>query len=223
MANQKEKTKILVIDDERLIRLTLNAKLRQIGYTAVCVASIPEAVVLLNDDGYKQFTAIITDIMMGDMDGFVFRDIVKGPDLEEKVGYYGERMVLKAQMLGLNTCWVAGTYNRFAVKYEKDANEKLACVISLGYGANQGVAHKNRIIGDLCETTTYMPKWFEQAMYAVMLAPSAMHQQHYKFKLYDGDIVEAVSTGGPYSAIDLGIAEYHFEIGAGDYPFTWKE
>ena len=80
MTNQKEKTKVLVIDDERLIRLTLNAKLKLIDYTAVCVASIPEAVVLLNDGGYKQFKAIITDIMMGDMDGFVFRDIVRGMD-----------------------------------------------------------------------------------------------------------------------------------------------
>ena len=80
MTTKTENTKILVIDDERLIRLTLNAKLKQIGYTAVCVASISEAVVLLNDGGYKQFTAIITDIMMGDMDGFVFRDIVRGMD-----------------------------------------------------------------------------------------------------------------------------------------------
>jgi len=80
MVTQKEKTKILVIDDERLIRLTLSAKLKQIGYTAICVASTPEAVVLLNDNGYKQFKAIITDIMMGDMDGFVFRDIVRGMD-----------------------------------------------------------------------------------------------------------------------------------------------
>ena len=80
MAAQKEKTKILVIDDERLIRLVLDARLKLIGYTAVCVASIPEAVVLLNDGGYKEFKAIITDIMMGDMDGFVFRDIVRGMD-----------------------------------------------------------------------------------------------------------------------------------------------
>ena len=80
VSSQKEKTKVLVIDDERLIRLTLNAKIKQIGYTAVCVASIPEAVALLNDDGYKQFKAIITDIMMGEMDGFVFRDIVRGMD-----------------------------------------------------------------------------------------------------------------------------------------------
>ena len=80
MAAQKDKTKILVIDDERLIRLTLNAKMKQIGYTAVCVAAISEAVSLLNDGGHKQFKAIITDIMMGDMDGFVFRDIVRGMD-----------------------------------------------------------------------------------------------------------------------------------------------
>ena len=80
MTTEKEKAKILVIDDERLIRLMLNAKLKLIGYTAVCVASIPEAVALLNDGGYRQFKAIITDIMMGDMDGFVFRDIVRGMD-----------------------------------------------------------------------------------------------------------------------------------------------
>ena len=80
METRQNNTKILVIDDERLIRLTLNAKLKQIGYTAVCVASIPEAVALLNDGGYKDFKAIITDIMMGDMDGFVFRDIVRGMD-----------------------------------------------------------------------------------------------------------------------------------------------
>ncbi len=80
MTDQKEKTNVLVIDDERLIRLTLNAKLKQIGYTAVCVASIPEAMTQLNDGGHKQFKAIITDIMMGEMDGFMFRDIVRGMD-----------------------------------------------------------------------------------------------------------------------------------------------
>ena len=32
------------------------------------------------------------------------------PDLAEKVGYFGELVILKAQELGLNTCWVGGTY-----------------------------------------------------------------------------------------------------------------
>lgn len=36
----------------------------------------------------------------------------KGKDLDEKCGYYGEHLVLKAQQLGLNTCWVAMTYKK---------------------------------------------------------------------------------------------------------------
>ena len=80
LAATQDAPTILVIDDERLIRMTLSAKLKLIGYKAVCVSSTQEAVVLLNDGGYKQFKAIITDIMMGDMDGFVFRDILRGMD-----------------------------------------------------------------------------------------------------------------------------------------------
>ena len=30
----------------------------------------------------------------------------KGKESEEKIGYYGEKLVLLAQTLGLNTCWV---------------------------------------------------------------------------------------------------------------------
>lgn len=36
----------------------------------------------------------------------------KSQDLEEKCGYYGEQLILLAQQLGLNTCWVAMTYKK---------------------------------------------------------------------------------------------------------------
>lgn len=36
----------------------------------------------------------------------------KSPQLEETLGYYGEQIVLKAQELGLNTCWVAMTHGK---------------------------------------------------------------------------------------------------------------
>lgn len=36
----------------------------------------------------------------------------KGPNLEENCGYYGEQLVLKAQQLGLNSCWAAMTYKK---------------------------------------------------------------------------------------------------------------
>ena len=76
MQNSKS-AKILVVDDEKLIRLTISAKLRKEGYEVVAAASVEEAVTELKK-APKTFSAIISDIMMGEMDGFVFRDIVRG-------------------------------------------------------------------------------------------------------------------------------------------------
>ena len=60
----------------------------------------------------------------------------KGPDLDEKCGYYGERIVLEAQRLGLNSCWVAMSYKKIPEAYRVDEGEKLTVVIALGYGAD---------------------------------------------------------------------------------------
>lgn len=136
----------------------------------------------------------------------------KSKDLDEKAGYYGEKLVLKAQELGLNTCWVAMTHGRSAAKIEK--GEKLAIIISLGYGENQGVAHKSKQLSNVCNQTDEVPAWFAKGMEAVMLAPTAMNQQKFKFIL-NGDRVKAITTGGFYSKIDLGIVKYHFEAVSG--------
>ena len=76
---QYSASKILVVDDEKLIRLTISAKLKSVGYVPVAVGTVEEAVTILKE-GHREFRAIISDIMMGDMDGFVFRDIVRGYD-----------------------------------------------------------------------------------------------------------------------------------------------
>ena len=76
---QESSPKVLIVDDERLIRLTLSAKLKSIGYASIAVASVDEAVAALRAN-HSSFRLIVTDIMMGDMDGFVFRDIVRGID-----------------------------------------------------------------------------------------------------------------------------------------------
>lgn len=136
----------------------------------------------------------------------------KGKDLDEKAGYYGEKLVLKAQELGLNTCWVAMTHGKSAAKIKK--GEKQAIIISLGYGKNQGVAHKSKSLSEVSSQTIDVPDWFEKGMEAVMLAPTAMNQQKFKFNL-NGEQAEAVSTGGFYSKIDLGIVKYHFEAVSG--------
>ena len=67
----------------------------------------------------------------------------KGTDLEERCGYYGERLVLLAQEMGLNTCWVGLTYSKVKTAYTVGSGEKLCAVIALGYGKTQGVPHKS--------------------------------------------------------------------------------
>lgn len=142
----------------------------------------------------------------------------KNSDLEEKVGYYGERVALKAQQLGLNTCWVALTFSKGKSKCVVKKGEKLVCVLSLGYGNTQGVPHKSKPIDALYEVEGDMPDWFLKGMEAVLLAPTALNQQKFLFSLSENKVT-AKATGGFYSKVDLGIVKYHFEVGSG-YKFN---
>lgn len=144
----------------------------------------------------------------------------KSPDLDEKCGYYGEKLVLFAQQLGLNTCWVAMTYKKVKTAFQISSGEKLCVVIALGYGATQGVAHKSKALSEVTQVSGTMPAWFERGVKAALLAPTAMNQQKFTFSC-DRSRVTAKAGVGFYSKIDLGIAKYHFELGAGKENFTF--
>ncbi|MDD6193591.1 MAG: nitroreductase family protein [Lachnospiraceae bacterium] len=137
--------------------------------------------------------------------------IVGNKSEEEKAGYYGEKIVLKCQELGLNTCWVAMTHGKSQAKIKK--GQKLLMIISLGYGETQGVSHKSKPIEELCRADEDI-EWFKAGMEAVSLAPTAMNQQKFLFELKNGNVT-AKSLGGFYSKIDLGIVKYHFEAVTG--------
>lgn len=49
-----------------------------------------------------------------------------------------------------------------------------------------------------------------------------MNQQKFKFTLIDKNTVKATAGTAFYSKIDLGIAKFHFEIGAGEENFQWQ-
>lgn len=144
----------------------------------------------------------------------------KAKDFEEKCGYYGERLVLKAQQLGLNTCWVAMTYSKIKGAYTVDKGEKLCVVIALGYGKTQGTAHKSKTIEQTAGAEENMPEWFKNGVEAALLAPTAMNQQKFMLELKDNKVM-AKAGSGFYTELDLGIVKYHFEIGAGKDNFEW--
>lgn len=139
----------------------------------------------------------------------------KGPELEEKCGYYGEKIVLRAQQLGLNTCWVAMTYNKRMVKQQVEAGDKLCVVVSVGYGENQGVPHKGKTIDDVVVTKGDMPDWFRKGAEAALLAPTAINQQKFVIGIIDGKPAIRISGKGFYTKVDLGIVKYHFEAASG--------
>ena len=148
----------------------------------------------------------------------------KGKEAEEKIGYYGEKLVLLAQTLGLNTCWVGLTYKKIPGTYTLRDGDTVHCVIALGYGTIPGVQHPLKPVEQFYESDGLPPKWFQNGMEAAMLAPTAVNQQKFKFILHDGNKVET-KTGfsmAGYTNIDLGIVKCHFEIGAGKENFEWK-
>ena len=162
----------------------------------------------------------------------------KADDLDERVGYYGEQLVLLAQTLGLNTCWVGLSYSKVPGTYELSEDEKIACYIAIGYGETQGVSHKIktikqvsrsavRTLGSSKNASDITPSWFKKGVEAALLAPTAVNQQKFSFEYvgrsnnrYQVRAKKGFSMIG-YTKMDLGIAKYHFEIGVGNEDFEW--
>ena len=144
----------------------------------------------------------------------------KGPDLSETCGYFGERIVLRAQQIGLNTCWVAMTYSKVPSAFSAGEGEKLCAVIAVGYGKTQGSGHRVKSVREVTEGEPPFPEWFVSGVEAALLAPTAMNQQKFRFAL-QGNRVSATAGSGFYTKLDLGIVKYHFAMGAGADAFTW--
>lgn len=149
---------------------------------------------------------------------------------EEQAGYYGEKIVLLAQTLGLNTCWVGLTYRKVTDAFTIADDEKLYCVIAIGYGVTQGVSHKIKSAEQVSNVSAETPEWFRHGVEAALLAPTAMNQQkfHFEYQAPAQGKKPKVATKRKfsmfgYTEMDLGIAKYHFEIGAGKENFEYAE
>lgn len=151
----------------------------------------------------------------------------KAEDLDERVGYYGEQLVLFAQTLGLNTCWVGLSYSKVPGTYVLDEDEKIVCYIAIGYGETQGVGHKIKTVEQVSNASAQTPSWFRKGVEAALLAPTAVNQQKFSFEyvgMKDGRHQVRAKKGFSligYTQIDLGIAKCHFEIGAEKENIDW--
>ncbi len=103
----------------------------------------------------------------------------------------------------------------------------IACYIALGYGETQGVGHKIKTVNQVSNASDVTPTWFRKGVEAALLAPTAVNQQKFSFEymgMKDGRHQVHAKKGFSmigYTLMDLGIAKYHFEIGAGKENFEW--
>lgn len=152
----------------------------------------------------------------------------RADDLDERVGYYGEQLVLLAQQLGLGTCWAGLSYRKVKGTYNLVQGEKIACMISLGYPDDPGRNIKHKTAEMVSNVSDSTPAWFRAGVEAALLAPTAVNQQKFSFEYIAprGDGISRVKADRGFSLIgytrmDLGIARLHFEIGAGKENFEW--
>lgn len=162
----------------------------------------------------------------------------RADDLDERIGYYGEHLVLLAQTLGLNTCWVGLSYKKIPDTYVLEEGEVIKAYIAIGYGETQGTGHKIktveqvsrsavRTLGSTENASEMIPSWFRKGVEAALLAPTAVNQQKFSFEylgMNDGRHQVRAKKGFSmigYTQMDLGIAKYHFEVGAGTGNFDW--
>jgi len=141
---------------------------------------------------------------------------VVGPQGREvDAGYWGERIVLRAQMLGIHSCWVALTYKKSKAQSREAAGEKRYLVIALGYGETAGAPRRSKTVSDVSDWKTGDPDWYKAGIEAALLAPTAVNQQKFRFERSGGQVTLKVAGLGFYTKIDLGIVRYHFEIASG--------
>lgn len=143
-------------------------------------------------------------------------------DLKEKIGYYGEDLVLAITDLGLGTCWVGGTFDKDELPI--DSGEELACVVVVGKVEAPSLTEKmvrsatHRKVKSMEEriiSAQPLPQWIQNGMKAVLFAPSAKNTQKAMFKYENSTLSAQIAEDYSMDLIDLGIAKKHFEIGAG--------
>ena len=140
--------------------------------------------------------------------------------LEEKVGYFGEELVLKLLDLGIHSCFVGGTYKKKKVKNELEDGYKNELVLAIGYGENNGKLAKTKTFDEI-SISKDVPDWYKKGIELVLFAPSAINQKKWEFEFVKPNGVKIKSFGKHFPKVDLGIAKYHFEIGAGKDNFKW--
>lgn len=143
--------------------------------------------------------------------------------VDEAIGYWGQKIVLAAQDMGLNTCWCA-LCSRKKSRAVVASGKKIRLIIAVGHGKTQGFSRKTKSVEALSSVEcAKAPAWFAAAMEAAQLAPTAMNNQDFKITLLsDAKTVRIDAPQSGLNVIDEGIVRCNFEIAANEAGADWR-
>ncbi|MEL7656636.1 MAG: nitroreductase family protein, partial [Bacillota bacterium] len=149
------------------------------------------------------------------------------PELKQKIGYFGEFLVLECVSLELGTCWISGSYNREECLKSiliKDS-EELVCIIAAGNVAENKTIKELFIsqVGKgkqsfdelLAEKDSTPPLWVANGIEAARIAPSAVNGKPIVYQYINNQLSATIAKKNhDAEEIDLGISMAHFQLGA---------
>ena len=144
----------------------------------------------------------------------------------EKVGYYGEKLVLLATQMDLATCWIGTNYNERTFRMQAGRGEALACVILLGYPMLRTPTRQWLVRASFRQRdsepeahiksdTRQVPDWFMDGVRCMQIGPSGVNLQPVTFCWKKGEVSAYMPKRMiPIQDVDLGIGKLHFELGS---------
>ena len=158
----------------------------------------------------------------------------EGAELE--AGYVGEAFILEATRLGLDTCWVAGMFDRktAADLVPLKKGESVLAVTPVGHALDRkqfvermmSVAVRSAarrqveqiapgLVREDSPAGAAWPAWAVTAVEAARLAPSGANKQPWRFRMQADALVLSGAEKTYWTApIDYGVAMLHVELGA---------
>lgn len=211
-------------------------KYSDIPLAEAVVASLQEEIHHLNNEGNlrmqlilnekKAFSGFLSYGIFSNVSNYILVIGKKSESLEYRAGYYSERLMLFAQKIGLCTCCVGMTYKKVTGTFEIADDEKIVVCIAIGYGQKDGYReHKIKSLEQVSNINNEYPEWFKNGVIAALRAPTAVNQQKFYFQYLPADKVRPIRRKSivGFTKVDLGIAMYNFEIGAGRQNFVWVD
>lgn len=184
-----------------------------------------------NEDGYEKLNKIAGyNGYMIEAPNYVIilSDVKKG--YIENSGYIGERLMLKARDLGIDSCWITfKDSNSIKNKLDILSDKEVTAIIALGYEDNKNI--KNKSVSDRLsvEEIVYMNEWGKNisitdleerglldAFNYARMSPSNLNRQPWRFIIDGGNIILAVKkdefTSDYELSIDTGIVMLYFSL-----------